>query len=242
MTVRSGERKVRLRRWPTRDWEYAPLGYRFIKTTFQLPVSLATRLNVRGSERVPNEGPVILAVNHFSWADPIVVGAAVKRPTYYLAKERLFVNPAANWFFRSMGQIPVNRQAGGNEDAIQTAVDLLARGIVVGVFPEGTRSRYGELKRGKTGVARIAARSGAPVVPIAVATSGFWPKHSSLPKFGEPVYVNIGDAMRFDLKPSDAEERQRMRDVTDDIMDRIKSLLDEAEKAKGAGERWGRRS
>lgn len=238
MGVRERERWFKLRRWPSRDWERAPWGYRFIKTTFQPLVDNATRLNVKGREHVPLEGPVVLAVNHFSWADPIVVGAALPRPAYYLAKERLFVNPAMRWFFESMGQIPVNRQAGGNEDAIQTAVDLLARGIVVGVFPEGTRSRYGELKRGKTGIARILARSGAPVVPIAVTTAQFWPKHATLPRFGEKVYVNIGEPMRFDLKAPDPEDRQRMREVTDEIMERIRALLEEANAAKSRGELW----
>lgn len=238
MALRQHERKVRLKRWPSRDWEYAPWGYRFLKANFVPFVKAATRLHVKGRDKVPREGPVLLAVNHFSWADPVVVGAAIERPTYYLAKERLFVNPAARWFFTSMGQIPVNRQAGGNEDALQTAVELLARGVVVGVFPEGTRSRYGELKRGKTGVARIAVRSGAPIVPIAVTTAEFWPKHSTLPKFGEQVYMNVGDPMRFDLKPEDADDRQRMRDATDEVMARIKALLDEAMAAKAKGEAW----
>ena len=238
MALRQGGRRVRLKRWPSGDWETAPFGYRFLKANFEGLVSSATRMNVKGREKVPREGPVLLAVNHFSWADPVIVSAALERPAYYLAKERLFSNPAGRWFFSSMGQIPVNRQAGGNEDAIQAAVDLLARGVVVGVFPEGTRSRYGELKRGKTGVARIAARSGAPVVPVAVATADFWPKHAGIPKFGERVYVNVGDAMRLDLKPEDAEDRQRMRDVTDDVMGRIRALLDEATAAKAQGAQW----
>lgn len=238
MALRQGGRRVRLKRWPSQDWEYAPWGYRFLKANFVPLVASLTRLHVKGRDKVPREGPVLLAVNHFSWADPVIVSAALERPPYYLAKERLFVNPAARWFFTSMGQIPVNRQSGGNEDAIQAAVDILARGVVVGVFPEGTRSRYGELKRGKTGVARIAARSGAPVVPIAVTTAEFWPKHSALPKWGEKVYMNVGDPMRLDLKPEDAEDRQGMRDVTDDVMARIKALLDEASAAKAAGEEW----
>ena len=238
MALRQHERRVRLKRWPSRDWEYAPLGYRFLKANFEPLVAAATRLHVKGREKVPREGPVLLAVNHFSWADPVIVSAGLERPPYYLAKERLFANPAARWFFSSLGQIPVNRQAGGNEDAVQAATDLLARGAVVGIFPEGTRSRYGELKRGKTGVARIAARSGAPVVPVAVTTAEFWPKHAGIPKFGEKVYMNVGDPMRLDLKPEDAEDRQRMRDATDDVMARVKALLDEAMAAKAQGVEW----
>jgi len=229
---------VRLKRWPSPDWEVAPWGYRFLKANFEGVVAAAARLHVKGREKVPREGPVLLAVNHFSWADPVLVSAAIERPAYYLAKERLFANAAARWFFTSMGQIPVNRQAGGNEDAVQAAVDLLARGVVVGVFPEGTRSRYGELKRGKTGVARIAARSGAPVVPIALTSAEFWPKHKAMPAWGERVYLNVGDPMRLDLKPGDAEDRQRMRDATDDVMERVKALLDEASAARAQGVEW----
>lgn len=242
MPLRTHERKLRLRAWPSRDWEYAPLGYRFIKTTFQHPVSAAARLNVKGREHCPLEGPLIVAANHFSWADPVLVSAALPRPTYYLAKERLFVNPVSRWFFESMGQIPVNRQAGGNEDALSASMQLLERGFAVGVFPEGTRSRYGELKRGKTGIARIAARSGAAVLPIALTSAEFWPKHAAVPKFGEPVYVNVGAPVRYDLKPEDAEDRQRMRDVTDDIMDRIRALLAEANEVRAKRETWRWRS
>lgn len=231
-------RKLRLRRWPTQDWELAHWGYRFIKTAFQRPVGWASGLHVRGAHHVPREGGVLLACNHLSWADPVVVGASIERPAFYLAKESVFRNPVAARFFLALGQIKVDRESGGNEPAIQKAADLLAEGRVVGVFPEGTRSRPGHVKRGKTGVARIAALSGAPVVPVGLDTGEFWPKHATLPRLGARVYVSIGEPIRLDLKPSDVEDREKMRAATDQVMNRVRALYEQCVAANQARERW----
>jgi 1-acyl-sn-glycerol-3-phosphate acyltransferase len=238
MAVRKRNPRVRLKKWPTDDWYYTNGLYRFIKATFQRPIAGGLKLQIRGAEHVPREGPVLLACNHFSWADPVLLGAAIQRPAFYLAKERLFVNPVARWFLEGLGQIKVDRVQGGNEPSLAHAIECLQQGLVIGVFPEGTRSRYGELKRGKTGIARIAARSGAAVVPVAMTTAEFWPKNAALPNVREPVFINIGAPMRLDLKPEDAEDRQRMRDATDDVMERIRALLAEAAEAKRRGEKW----
>ena len=239
MAVHRRVPRVRLRRWPTDDWYFAHVSYRFIKSTFQWPVVWAARLETRGSHHVPSEGPVVLAVNHLSWADPVLVGAAVHRPAFYLAKEGVFRNPFAARFFRAMGQIKVDRESGGNDGAVAKAVELLSHGLVVGVFPEGTRSRPGQVRRGKTGVARIAALSGAQVIPVGVETSEFWPRGRTLPRLGAKAYVQVGEPMRLDLKPEDAEDRQRMRDATDEIMARVEALFRGAAEARERGERWG---
>lgn len=236
MAVRKRVPRVRLKRWASEDWYFTHVGYRFIKATFEGPVTWAARMKVRGAENVPAQGPVLLAVNHLSWADPVLVGAAIHRPAFYLAKEGVFKNPLAARFFEAMGQIKVDRAAGSNDGAVTTAVGLLSQGLVVGVFPEGTRSRPGQVRRGKTGIARIAALSGAPVVPIGIDTSEFWPKGRALPRFGAKVRVDVGAPMRLDLKPEDAEDRQRMRDATDDLMARVEQLLRNAEKARGGGD------
>lgn len=238
MAERLSSRRFRLKRWPTEDWETAYVGYRFIKTTFQHPVVWTSRLRVKGREHVPDAGGVLLAVNHHSWADPILVAAAIHRPAHYLAKEAVFRNPVAARFFYAMGQIKVQRDTGGNSDAVATAVEWLRLGQVIGVFPEGTRSRPGQVRRGKTGIARMAALSGAPVIPIGVDTQDFWPRGRVLPKLGEKVYLKIGAPMQLDLKPADAEDREKMREATDDIMDRVRELLDDAVAAKERGEAW----
>lgn len=231
-------RRVKLYPWKSEDWESTFFGYRFIKATFTHPVSWVSRLRVKGRENVPASGPVILAVNHYSWADPVLVGAALHRPAFYLAKEGVFRNVITRKFFEAAGQIKVQRDVGGNTDAVATAVNVLAEGRILGVFPEGTRSRPGQVRRGKTGVARIAALSGAPVVPIAVDAQDFWPRGRALPRLGTKVYVNIGEPMRLELKPTDSEDRERMRNATDEVMDRVRTLLDEAQRAKERGEKW----
>lgn len=238
MAVRKHEPWIRLKQWPTPDWEYTNGLYRFIKSSFHGSVWRAARIQAKGLENIPREGGVLLAVNHFSWADPIVMGAVLERPAFYLAKERLFRNETVGRLLEGMGQIKVDREQRGNQDALKQAVEALEQGLIIGVFPEGTRSRQGEVKRGKTGIARIAARSNVPVIPIALTTDDFWPKSAGAPRFGEPVYVNVGEPMHFDLKPQDVEDRQRMRDVTDDIMERIRELLAEARVARERGESW----
>lgn len=238
MALRRYERKVKLRRWACEDWEFAHPLYRAIKTVAQAPVSWVSRLHVRGAENVPASGGLILAVNHLSWADPVLVGAAIPRPAFYLAKEGVFRNPIGRWFMTATGQIKVDRKVGGNETAIQTSLDLLDAGLVVGVFPEGTRSRPGEVKRGKTGIARIAALSGAPIVPVGCDTGAFWPRGKKLPQWGKPSYVQIGEPFHLDVKPSDAPDKEKMREATDEVMDRVRVLYKRAAAAREAGEAW----
>lgn len=238
MAVRKHARKLKLRRWPGEDWDYSHVTYRFIKTTFGVPVSWVSRLNVRGVEHVPKTGGVILAVNHLSWADPIVVGAALDRPAFYLAKEGVFRHPLTRWLVTATGQIKVDRQAGGNEGAVETARDLLEKGLVVGIFPEGTRSHPGRVKRGKTGIARIAAVSEAPIVPVGCDTGAFWPRGRTMPRVGQPVYIDFGAPFRLDIKPEDTSDKQRMREATDEVMDRVKKHYFAAVAAREAKEAW----
>lgn len=238
MALRKQTRRVKLRRWPGEDWEYAHVSYRFIKATFHHPVRAVARINSRGADHLPVSGPVILAVNHLSWADPIVVGACIPRPAFYLAKEGVFHSPITRWLVTASGQIKVDRRAGGNEAAVDTAVELLSQGLVVGVFPEGTRSRPGHVKRGKTGIARIAALSGAAIVPVGCDTGAFWPRGRTMPILGKPVYINIGEPFTLDLKPEDVSDKARMREATDEVMDRIRALYREAVAAREAKERW----
>jgi 1-acyl-sn-glycerol-3-phosphate acyltransferase len=238
MALRRWERKLKLRRWPVEDWDYSHPLYRFIKGTFHHPVSWLMRLHVRGKENVPVTGPVILAVNHLSWADPIAMGVALQRPAFYLAKEGVFKHPLTRWIVTATGQIKVDRTVGKNEGALDTALDLLQQGLVVGVFPEGTRSRPGQVKRGKTGIARIAAMSGAPIVPVGCETGYFWPHGHNMPSLGHPVYVDIGPPFTLDLKPEDIADKNKMRDATDEIMDKVRVLYQGAVDAREKGERW----
>ena len=127
------------------------------------------RLRRLGREHVP-EGGVILASNHRSFLDPFAIGACVGRPIYFMAKREAFRNPLVGWILNCMGAFPV-RRGESDEESVQTALALLARGEALVMFPEGTRIQSGSLQTPKRGVGRLALQSGAPVVPIAVAGS-----------------------------------------------------------------------
>jgi 1-acyl-sn-glycerol-3-phosphate acyltransferase len=119
-----------------------------------------------GREHVP-DGAVILASNHRSFLDPFVVGICLNRPVYFVAKKELFDRRLAGWFLNALGAFPIKRGE-SDEESVETAKQILARGDALVIFPEGTRIREGSLGRAKRGVGRLALETGAPVVPVAV--------------------------------------------------------------------------
>ncbi len=144
-----------------------PVLYRLARLTLVPFFRLYFRLAGAGGEHVPASGPVILAANHRSFLDPFVIGALVHRPVYYMAKRELFERPLQARLLSALGAFPVDRGA-SDERAMATAEAILARGDCVVIFPEGTRIRGDALGRPHRGVARLALRSGAKIVPIAL--------------------------------------------------------------------------
>lgn len=144
-----------------------PLIYWFVRGILQPFFHLYFRLSRIGREHIPQEGGVILAANHRSFLDPFVIGCMVRRPCYFVAKKELFSNRFIGWFLNSLGAFPIDRGA-ADADAMSTAREILERGDIVVIFPEGTRTRPGGLARPKCGVGRLALETGAPVVPVAV--------------------------------------------------------------------------
>src|SRR5437660_5915546 len=143
------------------------LVYWLVRAVLQPFFRLYFRLDRIGREHIPDEGPVIIAANHRSFLDPFVIGTMARRPMYYVAKEELFRKRWMGWILNALGAFPVRRGM-GDEDSIATAKAILARGDIVLIFPEGTRTRPGSLGKPKRGVGRLALESGAPVVPVAV--------------------------------------------------------------------------
>jgi 1-acyl-sn-glycerol-3-phosphate acyltransferase len=144
------------------------LIYGLVRVTFQAFFLIYFRFQRIGREHIPGRGPVIIASNHRSFLDPFVIACMARRPMYYVAKKELFLyNRVLAWLLASLGAFPVVRGA-GDADFIDTAKAILARGDIVLIFPEGTRTRPGSLGRPRRGVGRLALETGVPVVPVAV--------------------------------------------------------------------------
>jgi 1-acyl-sn-glycerol-3-phosphate acyltransferase len=145
-----------------------PVVYWLIRTPVQLFLLVYLRMSRIGGDHIPKHGPAIIASNHRSFFDPFVIGTMTRRPMYYVAKRELFqIHPVLSWLLSALGAFPVDRGR-GDRDTIETARALLARGQIVLIFPEGTRTRPGPLGAPKRGVGRLALETGAPVIPVAV--------------------------------------------------------------------------
>jgi 1-acyl-sn-glycerol-3-phosphate acyltransferase len=201
--------------------------YKILKS-FLIPLLMFIfRPKVTGLRHVPSTGPVIIASNHLSFSDSIFMPLVVSRKVTFLAKSEYFTSPGIKGFikkltFITLGQVPVDRSGGKrSEAALLTGLRLLRENHCLGIYPEGTRSPDGRLYKGRTGIARMAIESAAPVVPVAMFnTAEIQPTGQVVPKvrrvemvFGEPMYFN-----------GDATDQNVLRDVTNQIMEKIAEL------------------
>jgi len=188
---------------------------------------LAFRPKVTGLRQVPTVGPVIIASNHLSFSDSVFMPLVVPRKVTFLAKSEYFTSPGVKGLlkkitFIALGQVPVDRAGGRrSEAALLTGLDLLKEGACIGIYPEGTRSPDGRLYKGRTGIARMAIESGAPVVPVAMFnTAEIQPTGKVVPKL-QRVEMVFGEPMYFD---GDSSNVQVLREATDRIMAAIQQL------------------
>lgn len=191
------------------------------------------RPQVVGAENVPADGPLILAVNHLSVADSFIVPLVVPRPVAFLAKAEYFQgrglkNRLTANVFGALGAIPVERGRGrAAKEALSAAENVLAEGGAFGIHPEGTRSPDGRLYRGRTGVARLALRSGAPVVPVALSgTDRLLPKGAKFPRLTR-VAVRFGEPLEFSRYSGMEGSLPVLRSITDEIMYAISELSEQ---------------
>ncbi|HEY3096656.1 MAG TPA: lysophospholipid acyltransferase family protein, partial [Acidimicrobiia bacterium] len=141
--------------------------YWIIKAILKPILHLCYRVRVDRRDDVPERGPVILAANHRSFMDSLFLPMVIRRRVTFVAKAEYFDDKKTAWFFRGVGQIPIRREGGSaSERALESATEVLEAGGVFAIYPEGTRTRDGRLHRGHTGVARLALRTGAPIVPV----------------------------------------------------------------------------
>jgi 1-acyl-sn-glycerol-3-phosphate acyltransferase len=185
------------------------------------------RPKVKGLRNVPASGPLIIASNHLSFSDSIFMPLVVPRKVTFLAKSEYFTSPGPKGLlkkltFIALGQVPVDRSGGRrSEAALITGLQVLSEGKCLGIYPEGTRSPDGRLYKGRTGIARLAIESGAPVIPVAMFnTEKIQPTGQVIPNI-QRVGMTFGEPMYFD---GDSTDLAHLRIVTDQIMNRIQEL------------------
>ena len=195
--------------------------YWLLKHIFLGPLlKLMYRPRAKGLANVPAEGPAILSMNHLSFMDSLFVPLMVKRRVVFLGKADYFDKGRTRWFFRMVNVIPVRREGGtAGEAAIQAGVRALKDGMVVAIYPEGTRSPDGRLYRGKTGVARMALLAGCPVIPVGlIGTRDLNPPDKKMPKLSGRVQVVYGKPLSFERYAGMDRDRFVLRSVTDEIL------------------------
>src|SRR5262249_17260483 len=190
--------------FPPVTWDDVTVFYWVAKAILGPILTLVFRPWAEGTENVPREGPAILAWNHLSFSDHFFGPLPLPRKVTFLAKAEYFTGRGlkgliSKAFFRGVGQIPVDRSGGAaSERALRTGLRVLARGQLLGIYPEGTRTPDGRLYRGKTGVARLALESGAPVIPSAmIGTFEFQPPGRLIPRFRIRPGAEFGQPVKF---------------------------------------------
>jgi len=189
--------------------------YRFARWLCRIVLAVLRRWEVKGEENLPVEGPVIVTANHISYWDPVVVGCALSRQVFFMAKAELFRIPVLATVIRWLGAFPVHRHR-LDRQALRRAQEKLEKGHVLGVFPEGTRSKTDALLKPHLGAALLAVKYGVPVLPVALqGTRGVCAK----------VRVRIGRPLRFAGEGGEKPSKERLESAAQEIMEQIGALL-----------------
>jgi len=210
-----------LKRW--QDGRVSHIAYELVRLVARLAVLLLARLRTEGLEHIPKTGPVIIAMNHISWFDIPMASLRVRRVTHYMAKIELFSVPLLGGLMRLCGSFPV-RRGESDREALRNAERLLGQGEILVIFPEGHRSDHGSLIAAHPGIALIALRTNAPIVPVGIQGTRavlkskrflFWAPRVTI-RYGAPFTLGATDGKR---------SRESLAQATDTIMYRIAALL-----------------
>ncbi len=194
--------------------EKSSVLYAFVRFVLRTLLRSVWRFRVVGVERVPRNGPLIVAANHLSYFDPPALGAALPRPVHFMAKEELFRIPILGPLIGRLNAYPVDRKR-GDVAAIKRSVEVLQDGAAIGIFPEGTRNKKGDI-RPQWGVALIHARSGAPILPAWIDGTNRWRRLGRIQvAFGEPLRL---------ARAGEKATREDLANWTDEVMKRIRAL------------------
>ena len=204
--------------------------YRSLELTVAPALRLAYRPRVTGLANIPRTGPVIIAANHVSFADEIFTPLAARRQVFYFAKAEYFNSSgvrgrAMGAFFRGLGQVPVERGDTRSAAAsVDVGVDVLRAGQALGIYPEGTRSPDGRLYKFRTGVARLAIRSAAPVVPVGLVGTRDVQPPGDKRWHRAPVEVHFGAPLDFSGREADERSARKLRAIAEEIRAAIQAL------------------
>lgn len=212
-------------------------------------VSLIAKIRIAGADKLPREGSYVLAPNHYSEFDPLIVAVAVwraGRAPRFMAKESLFKVPVLGWFLHRTGMIPVARtsSAAAAKQTMKQSAELVEHGRGVIVYPEGTLTRDPDLwpMRGKSGAVRLALADGIPLIPMAQwgtqEIMGRYQKGLSIWPLRKPVRVLIGDPIDVSDLRARATEPAALNEATSRLMQGITALLEQLRDEKAPAERW----
>ncbi|MEI2764210.1 MAG: lysophospholipid acyltransferase family protein [Dermatophilaceae bacterium] len=199
--------------------------YWFLKKVLLGPLlKLLFRPWVEGEENIPQTGAALLASNHLSFSDSIFLPVVAKRRITFPAKMEYFTGSGVKgrltrWFFKGVGQIPIDRSGGrASEAAIESGLRVLRKGQLFGIYPEGTRSPDGRLYKGKTGMARMALEAGCPIIPVAmIGTDKAQPTGQKVPNITR-IGIRIGRPLDFGRYEGMHNDRFVLRSITDEVM------------------------
>jgi 1-acyl-sn-glycerol-3-phosphate acyltransferase len=181
-------------------------------------------IKIKGRKYLNKKGPLIFAANHVSYLDPIVLGIANKRQIHFIAKKEIFEVPILGLIVKSLGAIPVDRQ-NANLISIKKSFNILKDGKILGIFPEGTRSLNGKLLELNIGLIKIAFKTNAPIIPIAInGTYDIYPPGAKLPSFLKRKYVHINVGKPIYLDNNRQKDLKYKKESLSLIEKRIKEL------------------
>ena len=192
--------------------------YSFIRYLCNIIIHLKYKIELKGIDNFPKNGAVIVYSNHKSNWDPVIIGCLLKRPVFFMAKQELFRYPIFSFIFRKLNAFPVSR---GKPDrkAIRKALKILEEDKVLGIFPEGTRSKDGKLQEPEPGIALLAAKSSNVImVPVAVKSNYKW---------FSPMKVNFGTPKNFNLYNPKGEKlnSRKLKQVSLELFNEVSKLM-----------------
>jgi 1-acyl-sn-glycerol-3-phosphate acyltransferase len=200
--------------------------YRAAKAVLTPTFRFLWHIETEGLEHVPTSGPAIVAPNHISVLDSFFVPVVLPRRITYVGKAEYLDSWKTRHLFPALGMIAVDRSGGdAAAAALDAAVGVLDRGELFGIYPEGTRSRDGRLHKGHTGVARLALRTGSPILPVGIqGTVEVMPAHARRPELWRTVRLRIGRPIDVGHYRSRPHDRLLLRQLTDEVMFEIREL------------------